>query len=174
MSKQFQIVKKSAALQISYIPVTTKDTEYGKQVEKEGAVYLQFAKSTGERNDGGHNTFDWKNKIVFAVGMNDIYQLISFYNGIVYGWADTSQRQTLSLIHVPPGASEDNVKKLTIQSGIDKYLGTYMLTMRNEAGDSINLSMTSGEMDIFVNFCRTASVYMTGLFMDLERSRDAR
>jgi hypothetical protein len=174
MSKQFQIVKKAAALQISYIPVTTKDTEYGKQVDKDGAVYLQFAKSTGTKNDGGHNTFDWKNKIVFAVGMNDIFQLLSFYNGIVYGWSDVSQRQTLNLIHVPPGASEDNVKKLTIQSGVDKYLGTYMLTMRNEAGDSINLSMTAGEMDIFINFCRTASIYMTGLHLDLEREREVR
>ena len=174
MSKQFQIVKKAAALQISYIPVTTKDTEYGKQVDKDGAVYLQFAKSTGTKNDGGHNTFDWKNKIVFAVGINDIYQLLSFYNGIIYGWSDVTQRQTLNLIHVPPGASEDNVKKLTIQSGVEKYLGTYMLTMRNEAGDSINLSMTAGEMDIFINFCRTASIYMTGLHLDLEREREVR
>jgi hypothetical protein len=174
MSKQFQIVKKAAALQISYIPVTTKDTEYGKQVDKDGAVYLQFAKSTGAKNDGGHNTFDWKNKIVFAVGINDIFQLLSFYNGIIYGWSDVSQRQTLNLIHVPPGASEDNVKKLTIQSGVDKYLGTYMFTMRNEAGDSINVSMTAGEMDIFINFCRTASIYMTGLHFDLQREREVR
>jgi hypothetical protein len=174
MSKQFQIVKKAAALQISYIPVTTKEAEYGKQVEKEGAVYLQFAKSTGAKNDGGHNTFDWKNKIVFAVGINDIFQLITFYNGILHNWSDTTQRQTLNLIHVPPGASEDNVKKLTIQSGVDKYLGTYMLTMRNEAGDSINVSMTAGEMDIFINFCRTASVYMTGLHLDLQREREVR
>lgn len=172
MSKQFQIVKKSSALQISYIPVTTKDTEYGKQVEKEGAVYLQFARATGGKNDGGHNTFDWGNKIVFAVGINDIYQILSFYNGVMNGWVDTSQRQTLNLIHVPPGASEDNVKKLTIQSGVDRYLGTYMLTMRNEAGDSISTSMSSGEMDIFINLCRTASIYMTGLHLDLQRERD--
>lgn len=174
MSKQFQIVKKTGALQISYIPVTTKDTEYGKQVEKEGAVYLQFAKATGTKNDGGHNTYDWKNKIVFAVGINDIFQLLSFYNGITYGWSDVSQRQMLNLIHVPPGASEDNVKKLTIQSGVDKYLGTYMLTMKNEAGDSVSVSMTAGEMDIFINFCRTASIYITGLHLDLDRSREVR
>ena len=67
-----------------------------------------------------------------------------------------------------------NVKKLTIQSGVEKYLGTYMFTMRNEAGDSINVSMTAGEMDIFINFCRTASVYMTGLHLDLEREREVR
>lgn len=174
MSKQFQIVKKSAALQISYIPITVKDTEYGKQVEKEGAVYLQFAKATGERNDGGHNTYDWKSKIVFALGMNDIFQLIGLYNSIVYGWSDRTQRQSLNLIHVPPGASEENVKKLSIQSGVDRYFGTYMFSMKNEAGDTINISLTAGEMDIFINFCRTASTYMTGLNLDLERFRESR
>jgi hypothetical protein len=44
--------------------------------------------------------------------------------------------------------------------------------MRNEAGESISTSMTSGEMDIFINLCRTASIYMTGLHLDLQRERE--
>ena len=69
---QFKIYKKIGAAQFGLI--RPRQDQQGR-IEKDGAILLEVAKSKGEKS------YDWGNKISFAIGMSDLTNI--FENPIV-------------------------------------------------------------------------------------------
>jgi hypothetical protein len=165
MSK-IDIVKGKAALQLSIIPVTLNDRGY---VDKDGGVFLQFASILPNKSPSGHNLYDWQNKITFSLGMNDIFTIVGFYDSLMFGYLDRDIQNSIKLVHVPPGQDETQVKRLEVRNGTAQYAGTFTLNMRSPAGQSIVVPMSMGEMSIFINLCKEASIAISGLSHSLQR-----
>lgn len=120
----YSIYKKSAAAQFTLLPV--RRDENGR-VRKNGAVLAEFSKAIGEKS------YDWKSKITFAFGMNDLSQ---FFNSDNPG----------KFIHKTDTAT----KILEFTPGEGRYEGTFMLRISEsgETKNSVSISLSAGEFVI--------------------------
>lgn len=121
-SGSFEIFKKGGATKISLFLPSRNNAGY---VSKDGAVYVEAAPSKGTRPDGLPD-IDWKTqKVVFALGQNDIAQLLG--------------NPEASLVHSKDGVS----KTLKFIAGKEKYAGTYLMNLnqREEGKDEMKVSV---------------------------------
>jgi len=139
----YKVYKTNSAAQF----VTIKPRVVDGKVTKEGAILLEAAKSTKNK------TYDWKNKISFAIGMQDLKNL---YSNVV---------QPPRLIHQTPNSPL--TKSLEFQPGEGKYEGTYMMKLaqkNNDTNDSllIVVPLSSGEKDLLFRMMDKYSLNMLG------------
>lgn len=170
---RFDVIKGKSALQVSVIPtrmksVPSKSGGTFEAVDREGAVLLEFAMSTGSKNEAGNDLYDWKNKINFAVGINDICAILGFYTGWKLGLVPWDKRANVRLVHVPPGKAEADCKTLTISNGVrtdtKDYTGTFQveLSVPTES-KKVMVPFSLGEMEVFCGLLSQASLDLTGL-----------
>ena len=129
---QFKVYKKIGAAQFGLI--RPREGQNGR-IEKDGAVLLEVAKSNGERS------YDWGNKISFAIGISDLTSIFE------------NPDCPPSLIHSMPGSN--TTKKLEFQPGEGKYAGTYRMVLSEFSKDkSVNktvmVPISSGEYTVLL------------------------
>ena len=140
----FSIYKKSGAAQFTIIP--PRQGENGR-IEKNGAVLLETAGGAGDKS------YNWGEKITFAIGMSDLCNL--FNN------PDLPQK----LIHQMPGS--DTTKTLEFIPGEGKYSGTYMMKLgsKNKNSDSyhnVAVPISNGEYTVLLRLFMAAAPKLIG------------
>jgi hypothetical protein len=109
-------------------PIAPKLDERG-YVVKDGAVMLDMAPGI----KGKEKEWDWSQKIVFAIGIADLAQLMD------------GTKESFSLVHDNNGV----IKTLRLVPGDpDKYPGTYMLSLSEKNGEvkrDVRVSLNNGE-----------------------------
>ena len=141
---QFKIYKKIGAAQFGLI--RPREDNNGR-IEKDGAVLLEVAKSKGEKS------YDWTNKISFAIGMSDLTSI--FEN------PDTPP----ALIHSMPGS--DTTKKLEFQPGEGRYAGTYRIvcsefSKNKSVSKTIMVPISAGEYTVLLRLFMSAAPKFLG------------
>ena len=144
------------ALQLSVIPATWEkpDSNGISYPDKDGAVLIEMAGKDKEVN--GVWTYKWGEKISFAIGMNDIHQILDKYyiGGPIKCFHQSSD--TLS-------------KTFSLQPGEGKYEGTWRvsLTSVDKKPDgktfSIFTSFTAGEAVVFIELLKRSVPVILGL-----------
>lgn len=129
---QFKIYKKIGAAQFGLI--RPREDEKGR-IEKDGAILLEVAKSQGEKS------YDWANKISFAIGVSDLTSIFQ------------NPDSPPSLIHTMPGSNI--TKKLEFQPGEGKYAGTYRMVLSEFSKDksvskTVMVPIASGEYTVLL------------------------
>ena len=124
-SGSYTIYKKSAAAQFSLMWPRRDDSG---RIMKNGAVLVEVAQSIGEKK------YDWKNKINFAFGMNDLNQF--------FGDPDNPGK----FIH----KTDAFTKILEFSPGEGRYEGTFMMRLSETTSDkaSVSVSLSSGEFTV--------------------------
>ena len=123
-STSFNIYKKSAAAQFTLLPPRRDDNG---RISKTGAVLLEMAPAQGEKS------YDWRNKITFAFGINDMTQFFD----------DPSSSKWGSFFHQNDGTN----KKLQLTPGEGRYEGTFMMSL--SSGESrVSVSLSAGEFQV--------------------------
>lgn len=140
----YPIYKKLGAAKLSLIPPTFNSNGW---VEKEGALFVEASTGLGE-DANGNLTYDWNNKIVFAIGLNDLALLFE----------DFSKK----LVHVHQGKT----KTLQFTAGSGKYEGTFMLTLseKEEKGTprSVSVPVSAGESQVIGVLLRSCPARFLG------------
>lgn len=115
----------------------------------EGAVFIDAAPAIDK------NTYDWKNKIIFALSVTDI------------GMVLTGFRQGKFDIYHDPDAQTDKRntrgKRLSLESG--EIPGTFFLRLTEKAGENtkkVNISLQSHEACILMGLLEDAMPKMLG------------
>lgn len=141
MRGQYQIYKGTGALQASLIP-------YNQDEHKTGAIYIEAANCKDKKD----RSYDWANKIKFALGMSDIVA--------IFDMLDSGGPQPISLFHAPGGSigkTADKGKRLNIRPGEGKWEGTWTWQFEDQIADSkVMVSMTRGEFRVFVELMKSA------------------
>ena len=119
----FKIYKGKGAAQFSIIFPRGNDRGF---VTKDGAVLLEAASSTGT-NDSGLPEYDWSKKVTFALGVQDIINLVD-------------PRTNNKLIH----KNGDLTKVFELKAGEGKYEGTYQLLL-NDGVNRVFVPVSGGE-----------------------------
>jgi hypothetical protein len=126
-SAKYNIYKKSAAAQISLLSPVYEQEGW---IKKEGGVLFEVALQEGT-DTSGNNTYNWKEKISFSFGMNDL--------ALFFGDPETR------LVH----EYQDKTKTFQLTAGKDKYEGTFMLkvTEKGTTGTtrSVSVPISGGE-----------------------------
>jgi hypothetical protein len=141
----YSIFKKSAAAKYALVPPTYKDTGW---MEKEGSVMIDAAVSTGEDGKGNYE-YDWKNKIVFSLSINDLALLFDDFSK--------------SLVHQYQGKT----KTLQFIPGKEKYEGTYMMQLLEKDDSSgqtrkVSVPVSSGEAAVIGRLLGAATTKILG------------
>lgn len=139
----YKVYKTNSAAQFMVIKPRVED---GK-VTKEGAVLLEVAKSSGNK------TYDWKNKISFAIGIQDLKSLFS------------NTQAPPRLVHQTPNSPL--MKSLEFQPGQGKYEGTFMMKVaqKNSSNNQsllVSVPLSSGEKDLIFRMMDKYSLNMLG------------
>lgn len=140
---QFKIYKRVGAAQFGLI--RPREDEKGR-IEKDGAILLEVAKSNGEKS------YDWSNKISFAIGMSDLTSIFE------------NPDRPPSLIHTMPGSNV--TKKLEFQPGEGKYSGTYRMMVSEFSKDksvskAVMVPISSGEYTVLLRlFMQSATKFL--------------
>lgn len=134
----FCIYKKSAAAQFVLLP--PKRNEKGR-IEKEGAVLVEVAKAVSEK------TYDWTNKITFALGINDMLQ--------IFDNLDNPPRLLHKLGEV--------TKTLELKQGEAQYAGTYMMHISDASTkNKISVPLSGGEYFVLTGLFKSSIAKMLG------------
>ena len=142
-SAPYKVYKTNSAAQFMVIKPRV---ENGK-VTKEGAILVEVAKSDGEKK------YDWKNKISFAIGIQDLKLLFS------------NLASPPRLVHQTPNSPL--MKSMEFQPGSGKYEGTYMMKLGQKNSQSnetmqINVPLSSGEKDLLFRMMDKYTLNMLG------------
>lgn len=137
-STSFNIYKKSAAAQFTLLPPRRDDNG---RISKTGAVLLEMAPAQGEKS------YDWRNKITFAFGINDMTQFFD----------DPSSSKWGNFFHQNDGTN----KKLQLTPGEGRYEGTFMMSL--SSGESrVSVSLSAGEFQVLGRLFSAALPRMLG------------
>jgi hypothetical protein len=114
--------------------------------EKE-SIFIEMAKQLSGKDDNENAIFDWKNKIIFKLGMTDIGEILSVLQNIKLGVGpkDKDSENYKGLFH-----SNDKGNSI-LKFEKNKYGGFYIgLSVKKEGLDPVNLKHTisSGEATI--------------------------
>lgn len=149
---QFALHKgKSGAAQFSPIAPTWeekpgKDGAVLHKCVREGAIFLEVAKLLG-KDPNGNDTFDWKNKISFALGVPDVCKILDgFFTNTKF-----------ELYH----ETGDGSKKLIFTPGEGNYEGTWRM-MLSASGQTVTVPMSPGEAAFFIELVRASPRKMLG------------
>lgn len=103
------------------------------KVERKGAVFLEIAPTVGP------NKYDWENKMIFALGVGDIQQIVGH---------DFRGGDKLKLIH----KKDDNIKSMNITPGNN---GTLFFAFYGKAQNGndfeTSLPVSRGEWRVFTH-----------------------
>lgn len=135
-SGQFTIYKKVGALQVALLPPTwtTKKGTDNQFQTKTGCVLFEAAPAGAVKE-----TWDWENKIIFALGLPDIGAII---NGL---------EAEVSLLHDNNGV----IKKMKLTPGAGQYAGTWTLNFMEDT-KRVMVPITGNEMAILVTLLKFA------------------
>ena len=137
-STSFNIYKKSAAAQFTLLPPRRDDNG---RISKTGAVLLEMAPAQGEKS------YDWRSKITFAFGINDMTQFFD----------DPSSSKWGNFFHQNDGTN----KKLQLTPGEGRYEGTFMMSL--SSGEShVSVSLSAGEFQVLGRLFSAALPRMLG------------
>src|SRR6056300_574654 len=139
----YKVYKSNSAAQFMVIKPRV---ENGKVV-KEGAILLEASKASGNKS------YDWKNKISFAIGIQDLKLLFS------------DVMSPPRLVHQTPNSPL--MKSLEFQPGTCKYEGTYMLKLGQKNSSTndtslITVPLTGGEKDLLFRMMDKFTLNMLG------------
>lgn len=144
-SGTFEIFKKGGATKMSLMPPARNESGY---ISKNGAILVEAAPSEGIRESDGLPNINWKRKISFALGQNDIAQLLG--------------NPEVSLVHTKDGVT----KNLKFIAGKDNYAGTYLLNMnQREDGQpelKASVAFSAGEFAAFGLLLKSAFPVIIG------------
>jgi len=146
MRGQYQIYKGTGALQASLI-------SYNQKEHKTGAIYLEAANCKDKKN----RTYDWANKIKFALGNGDLTQ--------IFDMVAKGTPAEVKMFHVQGGASaakDQPGKRLVLKPGEGQYKGTWLFYFDDQTIDTkVMVSMTAGEFKIFLKLIEASlpSIY---------------
>lgn len=141
---QWQIYKKSGALQLNMSKPQYEKTSTGfETISRHGAVFVDMAK-------GSDGVIDWTNKVLFAIGPNDISK-------ILYAFAKWQKTGTIDLVleHFPIDGDKKK-KSFSIKNGSP---GTYMVGSFYD-GNSATIFFDAGEMLYFYEIIKRATTYI--------------
>lgn len=166
MRGQYQIYKSVGALQASLIP-------YNQEEHKTGAIYLEASTCKDKKN----RSYDWANKIKFALGSSDITA--------IFDMLSSGKPGTISLFHVPGGAIEKSGskgKRLEIRPGEGRYEGTWTFNFNDQIeGTQVMVPLSGGEFRVFVELAISALPMIYGwdsygsydsIYRAMERGKD--
>lgn len=140
----FSIYKKAGAAQFTLL--NTRISEAGR-IEKNGAVLLEVAEGSGEKS------YNWNDKITFALGMSDLCQ--------IFDNPDKPPR----LVHSSPASKA--IKSLEFTPGEGKYVGTYMMKIgqkdpTSNSYQNVTVPIGSGEYTVLLRLLMAAAPKMIG------------
>lgn len=127
-----------SALQIKIIPPELDENK--RFLKKEGSVLLEFAK-------GEDKKYDWKNKLMFSLGINDFQVLFTAFEGIKSkGTLPKNEKgeESVQLIH----KYNDNSKTLTLKKA--EKSGYFLSIYQNK--ENISVSLSYGEILLIYYF----------------------
>lgn len=127
-----------SALQIKIIPPELDENK--RFLKKEGSVLLEFAK-------GEDKKYDWKNKLMFSLGINDFPVLFTAFEGIKSkGTLPKNEKgeESVQLIH----KYNDNSKTLTLKKA--EKSGYFLSIYQNK--ENISVSLSYGEILLIYYF----------------------
>jgi len=111
--------------------------------KEEGAVFIEAAPTIGQ------NKYDWDNKIIFALGVNDIGTILTGF-----------RTGGFSIYHDPDAQTEQRNtrgKRLELEAG--QQPGTFFLRLSEKSGDNVkkvNISLQPSEARILVTLLEAA------------------
>ena len=139
-SGQLAIYKKVGAAQFTLIRPRYDNRGI---VEKTGAVLLQVAPGAGTQK------WDWEKKITFAIGVQDIMQLVA-------GFDDDGK---MKLFHKNERDGNKGLDLVEVTEG--RWAGTYQLHVRHE-GNKVMVPLTGGEFRIIMRLLEGAVPALLG------------
>lgn len=140
MTGRFKLYKKLGAAQFTLLPPRAGEKGY---LDQEGGVLIEAAPGAGEQ------TWDWDQKINFAIGIADICSLLE------------NLQAPKKLIHEKNGV----VKSLQFSPGEGKYEGTYMLNLRQEKDgvkSQVSVPVSGGEYALLTRMLIQTAPYLVG------------
>lgn len=181
-SGSFEIYKNKGAMKFYFaqpwIKKIGQNKSFGKvvgdrfTVDRTGSIIIDCCPSIPPKNRGDLPITQWDKKITFSLGVNDIVALIGYrknlerlvteYGNISDAVAAFSQEKypktTLSLTHkyTPREQKEEFTKRLNIRPGVDRYEGTYQVSMSCYKGsdyknsENVNVPFSCGEFEAFM------------------------
>ncbi len=181
-SGSFEIYKNKGAMKFYFAPPRIKkigqNKSFGKvvgdryTVDKTGSIIIDCCPSVPPTKRGDLPVTQWDKKITFSLGVNDVVALIGYrkllerlileYGNIsdaVKAFSnDKYPKTSLSLTHkyTPKDQSEELTKRFNIRPGVDKYEGTYQVSMSSYKGNdyknshNVNLPFSCGEFESFM------------------------
>ena len=95
-----------------------------------GAVFVEAAPTIGK------NTYDWDNKILFALGVNDIGKILAHYTMTRQAASDT---KPLQIYHDPDaGTAKANSRPKKLTFGRLTNLGSFSLSLSQKRGEDVS------------------------------------
>jgi hypothetical protein len=149
----FEIYKSTAALNARLIPPTINPTKGF--LEKKGAAYI-------EMTDGKNKSYNWKDKVVFAISPSDMPAVMEFYFNLL-----KTGNSILKLIHDPNMGSENAGQKYTsfeINADIPKKSIFINMSSKSKSTDEsrrFGIAVTLGELLLFKEFLN--AVYLRSI-----------
>lgn len=140
----FNVYKSFGCAQFSLIPPRRNEKGW---ITNNGAVLVEAAPGNGDKNNP---SWDWNQKITFAIGVADICNLF-----------DTVNPKASRLYHQHEGAS----KTLQFVPGEGKYEGTFMLNIsesKNGDNKKITVPFTNGEYRVVMGLLTKATPSLIG------------
>jgi len=131
----FAIYKSNGAAKFSMLPPRHNEKGY---VERAGAIFLEVAPASGKQE------WDWDKKIAFAIGVQDICNLID-----TNLQSDEKRRRLFHDQSKNPGSSNNSVKTLEFEPG--QWAGTFMMKVSEKDGDAwrnVTVPITDGEYKV--------------------------
>lgn len=140
----FSIYKRAGAAQFTLLNPRISDSG---RIDKNGAVLIEAAEGSGDKS------YNWTNKITFALGMSDLCQ--------IFDNPDKPPR----LVHSSP--SSGAMKNLEFVPGDGQYTGTYMMKIGEKDQNTndyknVTVPIASGEYTVLLRLLMSAAPIMIG------------
>lgn len=136
----FTIYKGKGAAQFSLIRPTRDEKG---RVTRNGAVFLEAAPSNGKQS------WDWEQKITFAIGLPDICTIMD------------NPDSPKKLYHEKDG----HVKTIEFLPGSDNWKGTFLLNLYEKDGDiskKVSVPVSGGEYAVLLRMMLSVAPLMVG------------
>jgi hypothetical protein len=183
--EQLSFYRTKSAFQLDLIPAeakgyTSKKGTKGVSIEKTGSIIINAA-------NGENRTYNWDDKIVFAIGIADIPILLSgfveyerkqaeanflkSFNAMKKEPADPKTLELkdwkVDLVH-DPGAGTDKAKETIktlsfVKGNLDKKGNpTFFLSLQTNQNQKVSVALSEGEFHLLFELFKSAYVHMLG------------
>ena len=150
-AKPYEIFKSKGCAKFSPIPPRIESNGEVLSVSKKGAILLEVASVKMANGQpikvGGNLSYDWENKISFAIGIADITRLLD---------------DQPKLIHDMDGI----IKTLQFTPGTERFEGTYLLHINEKGNDgnrkSASVPFSGGEYALLMRLLVESASQLLG------------